>query len=102
MPGVHRRSELIEYALTDDQMREGGPHLRAIDLMRHRCPEGVHVLAILFQGNGRAADVVALLEKQHCPRPADVCDPVAVRRCTERPARDLDLMLLFDGSDDRL
>jgi hypothetical protein len=92
---------LIEHALADDEMRKRGAHLGAIDLVRDRGAERFHVLAVLLERNGRAADVVALLEKQHRAGAADVGDPVVIRRSAQRTAGDLDLVLLLDARDHR-
>ena len=99
--GIHCWPELIQHLLADDEVRERLADFRPRDLVRCRSLERLHVASVLRERNRRDADVVVVLEEQHCPGTARVGDAVSVRGAAQGATRYIDVMLLFAGADHR-
>ena len=77
LAGVHRRPELVEHALADDQLLEPGREALAIDV-RPRRHAGAHVGVVLRERHRRRADVAADVEELHRAVAAEIGQRVAV------------------------
>ena len=77
LAGVHRRPELVEHALADDQVLEARGEPIAIDV-RPRGHAGAHVGVVLRERHRRRADVARDVEELHRAVAAEVGQRVAV------------------------
>jgi hypothetical protein len=96
-------SDLIEHALAEHKVRKRFSHPAPRDRPRHGLAVCLQIGHVLFERDGRYADVLAALHEQHGALPAGVGDAIPIRWTTNAgTADDLALVQPFDEIDGRL